>query len=99
MALRGDPAHQDTWKCQALPHPHAEWSDPLETARPIEPSSVQCRKAVQFAYAECPGLAEAAGRAGTVGIATGPPRALPSFRLLSNPANMKDNQEGQQGGR
>src|SRR5229473_4308386 len=63
-ALRELSAHQNTWKCQTSPHRHIDWPDRLETGRPIEPFSVQCRKAMQFAYAECPRIVEATSKQG-----------------------------------
>jgi hypothetical protein len=62
MGLREVTAHQDTRKCQTSPHRHIDWADRLETGCLIEPFSVQFRKAMEFAYAKCPGIAETTGK-------------------------------------
>ena len=58
-------AHEDTRKGHTWPQPYIEWFDRLEAGGPIEPFSIQCRKAVKFAYAELSGFAEATGKQGS----------------------------------
>jgi len=62
--LRELTAHQDTWKYHTSTHRHIDWPYRLEAGRPIEPFSAQCREAMQFAYAECPGIMEATSKQG-----------------------------------
>jgi hypothetical protein len=60
--LRNLAAHQDTWKGQAWLQWDINWPNRSETGRLVKAHSVQCRQAVQFAYAERPDIAEATSK-------------------------------------
>jgi hypothetical protein len=67
-------AHEDTRKGHTWLQSYIEWFDRLEAGGPIEPFSIQCRKAVKFAYAELEGFAEAMGKQGSPDSSSNPIR-------------------------
>ena len=50
--LRDLAAHQYSWKGHAWPQLDINWPYLLETSRPVEALSIQCREGVELTYAE-----------------------------------------------